>query len=564
MRKILFVTGKDVHNKAAYEIYKECILRGFEIDVFATTQKDGHTLLFDQIGVKIRSIYELDENMIMQYDYIFSAVSLFHIELFRKVRKYIFLNPSTYWDEIHFSGDFIFSVRDLVKSLGEEILPPEKLNYIKSLPAMASGGAMLIKHGGEKCVGSNVVRKILFVDAGHFPFGTKKELADYIVEIANYCSNCEVRFKPRYLPDDIDTSHKNKENVMTYLDTYKELPHNLVIIREHTDYQQELADCDLVICSEGTTSYVEAILHSKKLLIFTGFPSNEGVLWTNRRRQRFLKINSQINNRVYYKDIFQYLPEGIETTGDELDGFLYKTENVAESIVDAMEYIYENGLKHEKFPKRELYKIDYYLDNDVFDNELTWDDVIEKRYKTLVYDNIGSKMFRLCSVLNIDNIIDYIESQKCDENNLDVICERATSLLYDIYIDNSENMMEDAYSQSFLCLGYFKKGRFNEFKPNVLKCVAYYNYCRAKIEYDNGNYMEALHFINLFFDEVDSNLYEISYADDEGVKVMAHYYKGAALYGIGKKDEAKVHLLICDKAWNGTHKKARELLMGLE
>ena len=563
MRRILLITGKDVHNKGPFVIYKELIKRGFKVDVYATTLEDGHTLLFDHMGVKIQSVDALDENVVEQYDYIFSAVPIFHIKLFRFIHKYIFLNPSAYWDEVYFSGDFIFTARDISKSLGEDPFPAEKINYIKSLPAMATGGAVLTKNK-ERIDCCSPVKKILFVDAGHFPFGSKRELAEYIVQIAQYCSECEVKLKPRYLPEDVDTSHKNKENVLCYLEEYANLPNNLVIIREHTDFQEELKDCDLVICSEGTTSYVEAILAKRRLIIFTGFPSEESALWTNCRRRRFLKINSQLKNRVYYKDIFKYLPEGIETTGNELDDFLYETDNAVENIVDAMEYIYENGIKRGMFPSRKYFTSSTYKNLDFFNSSQTWQSVIEKRYKTIAYDRVSSKMFRLCSVLNCDKIIDYIESEECNEENISDVCDMVESILYDLIIDSSDRLMDDAYSQSFLCLAYYKKGRFNEFNPYHLKCTAYYNYCMAKKEYDKKNYWESLKYLDEYFNEIGNNLYYVTYADDPGVVVMAHFFKGANLYYVGKYEEASKHLTICDLAWEGNHKKAKVFLNNIK
>lgn len=53
--------------------------------------------------------------------------------------------------------------------------------------------------------------------------------------------------------------------------------------------------------------------------------------------------------------------------------------------------------------------------------------------------------------------------------------------------------------------------------------------------------------INDYFDEVDSNLYEISYAVDEGVKARAHYYKRVALFHLNNLKEAKIHLIFVTK-----------------
>ena len=133
-------------------------------------------------------------------------------------------------------------------------------------------------------------------------------------------------------------------------------------------------------------------------------------------------------------------------------------------------------------------------------------------------------------------------------------------IIYEVFIQNKDEMIDTAYAQSLLCLAYYKKHRFAEFRPPVLKCRAYYEYCLAKIDFDKNGYRECLKHLDNYFEEINSNLYEVSYADNEGVKIMAHYYKGAALFHVNDLKNARIHLKICDKAWDGNHKRAAEYL----
>lgn len=565
MRKILIVLGKDVHNKSVYKIYKECLKRGYCVAVFATTLKDGHINIFRKIQHEIRHINDLNEQQILAYDYIFSAVPIYNHTLFRDIHKYIFMNPSTHLDEVYFSSDFVFTVRDISKPLVEdEHWPIEHINFIKSIPGMATGGPQYEK---LEIKSKDKAKKILFIDSGHFPFGTKKELAQYIIKIAESCLDYEVCVKPRYLPKDTDTTHKNKENLYEYFDNKKNLPKNLTLIRKHTDLKEELEKVDLVICSEGTSSYEEIILANKKILIFTGFPNKENLLWNPYRIDLFNKIANNLPCRVNYQDIFKYLPQGIRVNTDILKNSIYKTSNVAEDIVDAMEYIYINFVSKNIFPERTYYKSNSYLNEMKPDYSLTWDNIIERRYRLSLYDYVAEQVRNL--VINMDyskvfEYIDHIENTKVNEEELYKINLGLQEILFDTYIKNSDKMMKNSYSQSLLCLAYFKKNKFNEFQPAELKCKAYYAYCLAKIEFDCGDYENALNYINDYFDEVDNNLYEISYADDQGVKDMAHFYKGAALFHLNDMHNARIHLDICDKAWRGKHKKAAEYLHEIE
>lgn len=561
MRKILFILGKDVHNKPVYKIYKECLKRGYYVNLYATTLEDGHVNIFGEARSKIRHINELTEQQISTYDYIISAISIYNHKLFKDVHKYIFLNPSTHFDESCFSGDFVFTVRDMSKPLIEgEHWPIEDFNFIKSIPGMATGGPQYEKSTVEN---KGESKKILFIDPGHFPFGTKQELAEYIIKIAEYCPDYEVRIKPRYLPEDTNTTHKNKENLYKYLNNNKKLPNNLILIKKHTDLQEELQDVDLVICPEGTSSYEEVILANKRIIIFTDFPNKQNLLWSAERVKLFNRITSNLPCRIKYQSIFEYLPQGIQVKAEELGNSIYKMSNVAEDIVDAMEYIYINFISKNIFPERKFYKSNSYVNEMKPDYSLTWEDIIKRRYRLSLYDYVANQVRNL--IIDIDyskvfKYIDDIDNSELNEENIDNIMQGLQKKLFDIYIQNSAKMMKNSYSQSILCLAYFKQNRFSEFQPVKLKCKAYYAYCMAKIKFDAGNYESTLKYINDYFDEVDSNLYEISYADDEGVKIMAHYFKGAALFHLNNLQDARIHLGICDKAWNGKHKKATEYL----
>lgn len=562
-RHILFVLGKDVHNKGTYKVYKECIKRGFQATVYASSFLDNHNYLFEKDDICIHDLNDLKEDDLNKYDYVFSAIPLFERSVFLKSKKYIFLNPSTHFDEVYFSGDFIFTARDMSKNLieGEE-WPIEKLNYLKSLPAMATGGAALEKRNLPVC-NSKI---ILFVDAGHFPFGTKRELAKYIIEIAKYCPEYTIRVKPRYLPSDKNTTHINKENIFDNFNDQIELPTNLELIYEHTDFFDELEKAELVICPEGTTSYEEVILAEKNLLIFTGFPNKENVLWSENRIEMFNRIPSKLINRVYYKDIFKYLPHGLPTSIQCLQNSLYKTELVVENIVDAMEYIFTEFISKELFPRETYYKLENYYQKMEADKNLTWTYIVRRRYKTILYDVASQKINRLCIKIDCTDIISFIEDEvkACNISDWGYEIEKLNQVIYDVFIENSNKMMNTSYAQSILCWAYYKKNRFNELRIDNKKCDSYYSYCVAKIEFEKGNYIATLENINHYFSGIANNKYEVSYADDEGVKSMAYYYKGAALFHLNRLQEAKDNFKRCNLYWKGKHKKANDYLLMIE
>lgn len=559
-RHVMMILGKDVHNKGTVKIYEELIRRNISVDVYATTFSDSHTMLFDRLGVDIHDIACVDEKKLKYVDYIFSAVPILDRKVFRNANRYIFMNPSTYFNENFFSGDFIFTVRDISKPLNDDsMLPIERMNYWKSLPAMATGGPQFELGEAKRKTDSKV---ILFIDAGHYPFGTKKELADYIVEIAEYCPDYEIRVKPRYLPGDTNTTHKNKENVFRYLYNRSNLPKNLKLIDTHTELKDELRDVSLVICPEGTTSYVEVILQKVPILIFTGFPNKDNILWSKARGEFSNSIPSKLECRIYYRDIFKYLPKGVEIDPKRLKNIQYKNAGVAADIVGAMEFIYCNYLMRDKFPNRMFYYSEDYKCVMKADESESWTGVKKARRVKIIYDTLCTILARLYIPMDMSCLIDFLNKcqENLDEENMPKVIEQAQDILYDIFIQNKEKMSATAYEQSVLCMAMYKKNRLCDFKPDEMKCEAYYSYCLARQLFDQGNYETALKRIERYFSIVDKNVYEISLADSEAVKIMAHYYCGAILFHLGEACKSYQHLKICDEAWHGNHIQAAKYL----
>lgn len=560
-KKVAIITGKEVHNKNTYLIYKEFLSRNIMVDLYATTFDDGHLGLFIKDNVIVHDVKELSVDKINQYNYIITSVSIFEQKLFRNCKRYIFMNPSTHLLEVHFSGDFNFTAHDYTKRLVKsEELMLETFNNKKCIPAMATGGASLIYEEGK----NNDNNIILFVDAGHYPFGTKKELVEYIIQIAEYCRDYIVRVKPRYLPGDVNKTHKNDDNIYNYFSKYSNLPSNLELIYEHTDLKEELRKCSLVICPEGTTSFEEVILSQKKLLIFTGFPNMENALWSEKRIQLSNQIPYNLPNRVYYKDIFKYLPYGIETNTDMLNDLLYSIKNNAYKIVEVMEYIDDTFLSVGRFPQHAYYKYENYKEELKESEKDTWENIIQERFKKVVYDNLSYLISRIYTYMDCSEVFLYVDSQNYSEENLYEKIEFARGILFKIIIENRNKMEETRYTQSILCLALYKTNMYEDLLNLNVKCNDYYNYCLAKIAYDRCDYVGALRYINEYFKEVEMHQFEVSLADDISVINMAHFYCGASYFAVGDYVKARFHLKICNNAWEGNHKKASELLDKIE
>lgn len=560
MSKILFVLGRDVYNKPAYPIYNELIKRGNSIDVYAVFYEEMHFVLFRQDYIEIHRIEELKTKQeIEKYDYIYSAITIYDNPLFRIAERYIFCAPTSYMREIYSCGDFTFTVRKMEGHILEnERWGIDECNLAKMAPCMATGSPM---HEGLEFMQAGDNKTILFIDSGHFPCGGKREEAETIMQIAYAFPQYKIRIKPRFIRGDKSVTHRNDEYLVDYLDN-DNLPNNVEIIREHTDLRKELESCYLLISDTMTTSYIEAVLASRKILLLEGFPNEESTVMNRKAVERQGKIAAITGCVVNYKDVLEYLPEGMTCSEEFINKFIYRHRGVTKSVVDAMEYIYQKFISQNRFPKEEFYCSENYEEKMEAEDSLSWKDIIQRRYRVYLY-GLSNYDARINSDLDFSPFIESIEETRkmtITEENFPVVIHKLNAKLLEMFVQNREKLMSNALSQSVFFKFLYDAGLFSEIKKEEVLCRAYYRYLKAKECAKEEKYQECIDLIDKYFEEVNQNLFDRTLADEMSVKISGYYFRGFSQYNLGNYLEAKENLETCEKLCNGKHKKAKEYL----
>ncbi len=566
MRKILYILAKDVHNTPALKIYMEFIKKGYIVDLYAIYLDWMHINMFLGSGIKVCDFAELTEKKIEGYDYIFSCISVSQYEIFREIKKYIFIFSTTFIHEAYFTGDFTFTQRENFSLDQEEEWPISRVNSCKLAPSMAVGNP---KFEGLKQMLPGPEKTILFIDSGHFPYGTKEELAKFVLKIAAQYSDYYIIVRPRYLKGDHNVTHRNDdylyEHIIKLCDN--NVPDNLELGKTHTNLGPDLERSKIVICM-GTTTFFEAAVANRNILIIDNFPCEDSKEHNQKRRRRFSQIAKESECQVDYKDVFKYLPEGRKCSEKYLQKWIFQTEGVAATIVEAAEYIFETFINKGHFPKFKNTNSLNFKENLEADDYITWDQIIHRRYKNILY-NFSNFDNWLNADIDFSSVLGNIEKLEAEgilfnKSNYKSIQKHIDNCMEELLLFNRNKLMKYAVDQSYLFNILFKRGRLSEIKETEVLCTAYYAFLKGKEAAKEGKDKQCIDDMNTYFKEVNKNKYDKTRADATDCKMTAFFYIGKAYYNLKQYKEAKYYFLKCEQISNNEHLKAAEYLKLLE
>jgi hypothetical protein len=116
------------------------------------------------------------------------------------------------------------------------------------------------------------IRKVLVVDQGAYPLGAqgKSQLAECLKGIAANNPGLVFHIKPRYLPDEEgEHLHKLSDHLYHYL---RDVPENLVLIREPTVLEELVLEYDAMITT-WSTAHLDAAVLGMPLMLIGGLDS---------------------------------------------------------------------------------------------------------------------------------------------------------------------------------------------------------------------------------------------------------------------------------------------------
>ena len=520
--KILMISEKDAANTSLNVIAKAFREEGHKVSIYAPFGSDNVLREFKASNQEIHNFAELTEEVVSDFDVIFSSVFslkwIYDKGLFG-VKKYIFTHDYLLHGEMTYGGDFAFAT-----SLNNTASPYQQLlDYGK----MGIGEPKYDSLINSINVESN---KLLFIDSGHYPFGTEGRiaLAETLLKICGDFPEYELCVKPRFLPSDGTITHYNGVHLYDAIQDVAGglIPDNLVLLREHRDLQELINASRTVICMY-TTAYISASLAGKGLVILEGLPNDDCFDQRNRRKLIFRDRMKSSGALVNYKEVCNVLPDGIRCAESHMDEFLRQKENVAYKIVEVVTSIYSRFLKQDKFPLNSQYEYQVGCDNITEREGCNWDKILSERYVNyLKYRILISFDYRANAEVNVDNILNPIEDKMknglLSYSDFQELMKQVDQIVFDGVIANRDVLLKDPIDRGILLHAFYWKKRIEELINFPDKCLGAYNYFVGRMYFDLKEPNKGIDYL-IKYDEISEKVdYIREISDMPNNKMLAY------------------------------------------
>lgn len=499
--RILIIATLDATNLTISNVVKEFLTRGHEVGVYGTLLDYKSIRMFTQLGLKVRPVSELTPKVIKSYDVAFTGTDMKGILRFSDIFIFNYNFLFTYRSPTE-GSDFMFTICN-----------PQEIHYLEDCPMMAVGNPKNDRPNIQQ-----VKKQILYVDAGHMPFGhqPKYRLAKLLLKICDTFPDYDLVIKPRWLLTDQNFTHKNDDHIYEILRQCAEttgLPSNLILLQEHYDLQ-DLIDQSVTVISTSLSTFLDVALRGKGVVIIDGLGSEDKYeIRTNTSMREQLDAVRLSGCLVDYQNVIDYLPLGIMCDEAYLNRILpYKT-GASTHIVDAMEWIFEKFLSKGEFPKKEIYTVDNYKSEMRADKSINFEYLKRKRIKnsiiarTRTFDWIDVK-------LDYSPVYETLESMYCSIDltpaaytTLERACEIARQ---QVVVNNANLLMDDALNQAELLRSLYSLGKFDELieiPEHDILCTSPWNYYLGMIYYKRRDSFLALRHLIAFLDEANQRPY---------------------------------------------------------
>lgn len=505
--KILVVSAMDATNLAIENIVKEMIQRGHEVEVFAIVMGTKEIRMFKRMGLPIKSAKDLTPEITKRFDVAFCGTDSMHILRYLDIYVFSYNLISNNWTSE--GADFMFTAyKDRVS------------RYEEDCASMPIG---IAKNDTPKTQ-VELKNQILYIDAGHIPFGEKGkyQVANMLLEICKKFPEYNLVVKPRWLLEDTkNQTHKNGQHLYMILDsiTKGNLPDNLILLNQHLDLQ-ELIDASVSVISTSISCYIDVALRGKGVIIVGELDCED-----QREMRKNIALKRDYDNAkdagcyVDYREVIQYLPEGIYCDPKHFEHRLAYTTKVSEKIVDVMEYIYENFLKWNQYPAILKYEYENYKEKIVVDPNLTIQELKYKRQKNGI---VGALRIFDCidAPIKYTSYFELLEnSYRSYELNFEGFKSLKTIMdieFWRILTENAELLMSDPINQSFLFWAICCLGKIDEIMlipPNRVLCEGPYHFYMGRIYRKQGLKQNAIEQFIKFLREANERSY-IKYSQE--------------------------------------------------
>lgn len=535
--KICVVAAADASNLAILNILREFEKRGHTIDIYTYFTDANSTRMFSKLKADLKNVAQLTQDIIAQYDIAFCGTDAMHHLIWFDIYVFSYNFIMNEWTTA--GADFMFTAMLKRRSRWKEVCPTIAVGVAKNDTPIG------------RCIG----KQILYIDAGHIPFGHKgkEQVADMLLDICNAYPDYKLVVKPRWLLQDRENqTHRNSEHIYNLLEakTMGELPANLVLLDKHLDLQTLIDESDCVVTT-SISCYMDAALRGKGVIVVGGLDCEDQYqLRKNVALKQDYEYALDAKCVVDYKDIIKYLPYGIKVSDEHICKIVPCRWGASSHVVDIVEYVYGEFLKKGVYPQIKDYTFNNYKNEIEIDLSLNMQELKYLRIKNAI---IGTfRMFSYIDV-NIDlnewykELNNVYKKYSLNERGLQDLKIYMQSKWNELLVKNKLRLMDDSINQSYLLKALFVLGFYDDIcsiTPEKILCIGPYHFYMARICRKQCEIPEALgHYIK-YIEENQCRTYE-KYFEDSNFAVKEAYsfiFEKCNKYTIEPKCLAEIYL----------------------
>lgn len=465
---------------ALIQLYREFLRQGIQPDVCTANFRSNDTRCFGDISIK-----SLEETNIQEYDVLLVVRSVFDDLLplsdIMSYKGLIVADNTTLYDGDDVYGDLVFTsgCRNYTSLTRSNVVLPTR-----------SAGCLKVTEAHK---GKQASKKIVWIESGHFPYGTegRKQEAALIQQICRAFPEYEVVIKPRYLRAEcMDVKHSNGEHLFYYLDDVCRAVSNLKLLEEPCVLADVIADAQTIIHTYSS-AFQEAVLLEKGIINIGDFISEET---SDLREHRYARIREYIDKAgctCSQAEVLGYLPEGMKCSESYQTEILGNRVSPAEFMVKAICEAANQWKKNCALPAR------------------FFEDVIESDYENVNEEKVRAQrmmgwrrhcMSRYEYFFDDWNLFDGFEVENIeDEKWEEKLC---------VWVKNKfEHLNENRFNQVYLMKMAYESGEFDpQGWPNLL-CEEAFLYFSGKYWVDHGEPDRAISCFERYLEKLEGRLY---------------------------------------------------------
>lgn len=468
----------DATNLSIQNVVKEFLKRGHNVDIYGRFLDNKSVRMFLELGIKVQPANRLTLKKINSYDIAFCGTDAMNV--LRWADIYVFNYNFIFVDSWPTEGsDFMFTICN-----------ERNMRKCEECATMPIGNP---KNDSPPKRTINKAKQILYVDAGHIPFGHhgKTQIANMLLQVCSKYPDYKVVIKPRWLlSDKQNRTHWNRDHIYQVIHeiTDGQLPHNLVLLNQHLELQKLIDESTCVITTSYSV-YLDVALRGKGLLIVGGLDNADKYeVRSNVTEKEHIEHVKRTGCLVNVEDIINYLPYGIQCDQEHLNKLVpFKTE-VSPRIVDVIEWVYARFLKQGLFPALEKYEYETYQETMQADPLIDFTYLKRKRLKNAILNSTRTFDWADASI-DYTHYFDVLDVKYTEvplnDAGFTSLYETMESIRYAIIIANREKLMQDPLNQALVLQAYFDSGLYDcisNFETKQILATSPYNYYMSQIE----------------------------------------------------------------------------------